>query len=72
MRSALAFAGSFKCPARLFFGEEESELEAPTQETARLARASGLDVEAVAVPGDHLTMTLLAIPQAIAFFEQHR
>lgn len=72
MRSTLAFATSFKCPARLYFGEEEAALDAPTRETARLARASGLDVQAVAVPGGHVTMTTLAIPMAIAFFEQHR
>ncbi len=72
MRSALVFAASFKCPARLYFGSGESWPGASTTETARRAKAAGIDVEAVTVDGDHFTMIDAAIPLAIAFFDQQR
>ena len=72
MRSALDFAAGFRCPARLYFGDREAWADAPTRETARRAKASGLDVEAVTVEGDHFSMVPLAIPLAIAFFQQQR
>jgi dienelactone hydrolase len=72
MRSPLAFPRSFKCPVRLYYGEGEPRalFAAPSQKTADLARAAGLDVEAVSVPGDHLTAVAPAMPQAIAFFQE--
>src|SRR5439155_24683075 len=45
MRSPLAFARSFKCPARLYYGEEEFLFASSTKKTAQLAKAAGLDVE---------------------------
>lgn len=72
MRSALAFATSFKCPARLYVGDQEQPFIADTRETARRAKAAGLDVEAEVVPGNHLSMPAAAIPLAIAFFQQQR
>lgn len=68
MRSPLAFPGSFKAPAKLYYGEDEGFFSVSTQELARNAKAAGCDVEAIAVPGDHETMTLIAIPRAIHFF----
>ncbi len=70
LRSPVAYATSFKCPARLYHGSRESSLEAPTQRTALLAREKGLDVEAVAVPGDDRAALLTAVKQAIEFFKQ--
>jgi dipeptidyl aminopeptidase/acylaminoacyl peptidase len=72
MRSPLQFATSFKCPARLFVGDHENLFVASTREMARRAKASGRDVEAVIVSGDHVSMTRVAIPQAAAFFQQQR
>jgi dienelactone hydrolase len=72
MRSPLVFASSFKCPARLYFGDQELLIAATTRETARRAKRRGLDVEAIAVEGNHSTMVARAIPLAIAFFEQQR
>jgi dipeptidyl aminopeptidase/acylaminoacyl peptidase len=72
MRSPIAFATSFKCPGRLYHGSEERWLEPLVRETARRAKAGGVDVEAVSVEGDHFSMTERAIPLAIAFFAQQR
>ena len=69
LRSPLAFPGSFKCPARLYHGDEEPLFKLGTDELARQAKAAGRDVTAEEVPGDHLTMTTTAIPKAIGFFQ---
>lgn len=68
MRSPVAFAGSFKCPTRLFYGSAEPFFEAPTRRTASLAKGKGLDVEAHVVPGDHMSCVPGAMKQAIEFF----
>jgi len=70
MRSPLAYPRSFKCPVRMYYGDEEILFDAATQKTAELANAAGLDVEAVEVPGDHFTSVDEAIRQAVAFFKQ--
>jgi hypothetical protein len=72
MRSPMLFATSFKCPTRLFWGDQETYFDQVTRETARLAKAAGLDVEAVPVEGNHGSMVPRAIQRAIAFFQQHR
>jgi dipeptidyl aminopeptidase/acylaminoacyl peptidase len=71
MRSALAFPRSFKCPVRLYYGTEEFLFAASSAKTAQLAQAANLDVEAVSVPGDHLTSVAPAMRQCIPFFQQH-
>jgi dipeptidyl aminopeptidase/acylaminoacyl peptidase len=71
MRSPLAFPRSFKCPTRLYYGSRELLFSSSSKKTAQLARAAGLDVEAVSVPGDHFTSVEPALQQAIAFFKQH-
>jgi len=53
LRSAWAYAASFKCPIRLFYGTEEKHFELSSQPTASLAREHGLDVQAIAVEGGH-------------------
>ena len=71
LRSPVAYAGSFKCPTRLYYGTAEIGFEPSSQRTAMLAKGKGLDVEAMSVPGDHQTSVPAAIRQAIAFFRQH-
>ena len=68
MRSPVAYAKSFKCPARLYVGDEEGEYIAETRHTAMLAKQNGLDVEAVVLPGDHDSYVPDALQQAAAFF----
>ena len=70
MRSPLAFPKSFKCPARLYWGDEEFGFKFSTQKLAEKARAAGLDVQAVEVPGAHDTSVAPAMSQAVAFFKQ--
>ena len=68
IRSAVAHATSFRCPARLYFGEDEIWVQSGTHRTAILAARAGLDVAAVEVPGDHFSSVPPAIRRALAFF----
>ena len=70
MRSPLAFPRSFKCPARLYWGDEEFEFSMSTKALAEKAQAAGLDVRAIEVPGDHMTSVDPAMLQAVVFFKQ--
>jgi dipeptidyl aminopeptidase/acylaminoacyl peptidase len=70
MRSPLAFPQSFKCPVRLYYGSQEWFFRGSSQRLAILAKAAGRDVEAVSVPGDHMTHVPGSMRQAIAFFKQ--
>ena len=70
MRSPLAFPKSFKCPARLYWGNEELAFKFSTQRLAEKAAANGQDVRAVEVPGEHTSAVAPAMQQAIAFFKQ--
>jgi dienelactone hydrolase len=70
MRSPLAYYKSFKCPARLYYGSGELLFEFSTKKLAEKATAAGLNVQAVEVPGDHMTMVEPAMRQAVAFFQQ--
>jgi dienelactone hydrolase len=72
MRSPLAFAKSFKCPVRIYYGSQEFLFKASSEKTAELAKAAGLDVEAVSVPGDHMSAVPAEMQQAIAFFQQKK
>jgi dipeptidyl aminopeptidase/acylaminoacyl peptidase len=69
VRSAVAYATSFKCPTRLYYGKDESYFDGETRRTAGLAKRKGLDVEAVQVPGDHMSCVPAAMQQAIRFFQ---
>lgn len=69
LRSPIAFAAGFHCPFRLYFRDEEDVLLKPSRETARRARAAGLDVEAVSVGGVHAIALDREISQSIAFFQ---
>src|SRR5262249_19999246 len=70
MRSPLAFPKSFKCPARLYWGDEEWGFKFATQRLAKLAQANGKDVQAIEVPGDHMSSVDPAMQQAVSFFQQ--
>lgn len=68
MRSAIVFASSFKCPFRLYYGNEEDLFIDDSEETARRAVASGKDVAAVEVRGDHFTAVNEGIRRTLEFF----
>jgi dipeptidyl aminopeptidase/acylaminoacyl peptidase len=70
LRSPVAYATSFKCPVRLFCGDEEFWVQSSTLRTAMLAKAVGIDVEAVEVPGDHFSSMPEAIRRSIEFFRR--
>jgi dienelactone hydrolase len=70
MRSPLAFPRSFKCPFRIYYGDSERFFKKSSEQTAKLARDAGLDVQAVSVPGDHESSVDPAMRQAINFFQQ--
>ena len=66
----MAFAESFKCPVRMYFGNQEGLFLASTYKTAELSKKKNLDVEAVEVPGDHMSAVDPAMRQCIEFFEK--
>jgi dipeptidyl aminopeptidase/acylaminoacyl peptidase len=68
MRSPVSFATSFKCPVRIFCGSQEPYFAGSSKRTADLAKTKGLDVDAVAVPGDHFSAVPEEIRQSIEFF----
>jgi dienelactone hydrolase len=71
MRSPIAYATSFKCPVRLYFGSEEKGFGYFSRTTADLAKQKNLDVEAVAIPGDHVSEVPEAMRRSIQFFQAH-
>jgi dienelactone hydrolase len=74
MRSPLAFPASFKCPVRIYYGSQEFLFRRSSQKLAEQAKKHNLDVEAISVPGDHLSSVDAAMKQAVAFFrsQEHR
>jgi dipeptidyl aminopeptidase/acylaminoacyl peptidase len=70
LRSPVAYAGSFRCPVRLFCGDEEFWVQGSTRRTAMLAKQQGIDVEAIEVPGDHFSSISEAIRRSIEFLRQ--
>jgi len=68
IRSPIAFATSFRCPARLYYGTTERFFAPLTQRLAHLASANGQDVLAVSVPGDHMSHVVESMRQSIEFF----
>jgi hypothetical protein len=70
LRSPVAYAASFKCPVRLYCGDEEFWVQSSTQRTAMLAKQHGIDAEAIEVPGDHFSSMSEAIRRSIEFFRQ--
>jgi formylglycine-generating enzyme required for sulfatase activity len=71
LRSPIAYAGSFKCPLRLYYGADEAEaLGLMSRRTAALARRRGLNVEAVETEGNHGTHVYRSMMRSIAFFQR--
>jgi dipeptidyl aminopeptidase/acylaminoacyl peptidase len=70
MRSPLAFPKSFKCPVRIYYGDDEFLFDSSSQKLAKLAKAANLDVEAESVPGDHETSVDPGMRKCITFFQQ--
>src|SRR5262249_54186346 len=68
VRSPLAYAGSFKCPARIYYGAKD-HFVLTSRRTAEVAKEKGLDVEAVAVEGDHGSSVPPAVTLSIPFFQ---
>ena len=71
MRSPLAFPGSFKCPVRLYFGNQEFLFRNSSYSIADQAKKKGLDVQAIEIRGDHMSSVGPAMRQAITFFRMH-
>jgi len=70
MRSPIAFATSFKCPVRIYYGARERYFAASSKQTAALAQKKHLDVAAVSVPGDHFGAVPEEIQRSIEFFRR--
>jgi dienelactone hydrolase len=72
MRSPMEYARSFKCSARLYYGTKEPGfLSSSNQQTAAIAKNSGLDVKAFAVEGGHMSAVEREMNLSIIFFNQH-
>ena len=71
VRSPLAYAGSIKCPTRLYFSDEASiYFDHPSRRLVEVAKEKGLDVEAIQVRGNHSSHVGHAMKLSIAFFKQ--
>ena len=70
LRSPLAYAGSFKCPIRIYYGSEEPHFSLTSHRTAEIATQHGVDAQAQQVEGDHDTVDLPAIKLSIEFFRK--
>ena len=75
LRSPMAFAGSFKCPVRLYYQNREQTsltefFALMNRRTVVLAKNRGLDVEGIEIDGDHMSIVHPAIQQSIAFFQR--
>ncbi len=71
VRSPLAYAGSFKCPTRLYYSDEASiYFHHPSRRLVEVAKRKGSDVEAIRVKGNHSSHVAPAMKLSIAFFQQ--
>ena len=70
LRSPLAFARSFQCPVRMFYGTGEPHFRLSTERTAELASAAHLDVQAIRVEGGHESAVPAEVEQSLLFFEE--
>jgi formylglycine-generating enzyme required for sulfatase activity/acetyl esterase/lipase len=70
LRSPIVYAGSFKCPVRLYYGTgEATHFGQMSRRIVALAKSRGLDVEAREIEGDHGSHVRHSLPQSIAFFQ---
>jgi dipeptidyl aminopeptidase/acylaminoacyl peptidase len=70
LRSARVYAGSFKCPVRMYYGSDEEHFAISSKATAEIAQSHHLDVKALQVDGGHSSALPEAIQQSIEFFRQ--
>jgi dienelactone hydrolase len=70
LRSPLAYAASFKCPIRIYYGTQEEYYAFAAPRTAEIAKEHGVDAQAIAVNGDHNDNLPESIKLAIDFFRQ--
>lgn len=70
LRSPLAYAASFKCPVRLYYGTQEAYYALTQPRTAEIAHEHGVDAQAVAVEGDHGSNVPTSIKLALEFFQK--
>jgi hypothetical protein len=57
---------------RLLYGNQEFLFAQPSEQTATRGKGRGLDVEAVGIPGDHMSSVPEAMRQAIQFFKRKK
>jgi dipeptidyl aminopeptidase/acylaminoacyl peptidase len=69
VRTALCYAGSFKCPVRVMHGTEEDHFNDRADLLARRARRSGIHIETATVAGNHTSALPAEIAQSIHFFQ---
>jgi len=72
IRSALAYAASMKCPIRIYYGTKEEYFAIAAPRTAEIARAKGVDAEAIAVEGDHGSSAEQSLRLAVDFFRKQQ
>jgi formylglycine-generating enzyme required for sulfatase activity len=75
LRSPLPYTSSLKCPLRLYYHDAERDLLGDyltfmNRRMVAMAKNRGLDVDAVAVAGDHMTHVAAAMRQSIGFFQR--
>jgi dipeptidyl aminopeptidase/acylaminoacyl peptidase len=70
VRSPLAYAGSLKCPTRIYYATQD-HFVLTSQRMAEVAKQRGLDVEAVRMEGDHGSIVPPSIARCIKFFDAH-
>jgi dienelactone hydrolase len=70
LRSPLAYAASFQCPVRIYYATKD-HFVLTSRRTAELAKARGLDVEAIRIVGDHGSIIPSGIKDSIDFFQKN-
>lgn len=70
MRSPVAYATSFKCPARLYYGDQELWIDDQTETTADRAKDAKLDVDAETAPGNHMSHVSESMRRSVEFFKR--
>jgi dipeptidyl aminopeptidase/acylaminoacyl peptidase len=68
MRSAVCYAGSFKCPVLIQHGTDETRVQDISELTMKRAKAAGLPVDHAAVRGDHFSALPEETARSLAFF----
>jgi hypothetical protein len=72
VRSPLSYAGSFKCPVRLYYGTREPHFHLSTLLTVNEAKKKGLNIGSVQVEGGHEDAVPAEMQLAIKFFNEKR